>query len=134
MMKNFFLLTIFGLLFSCKSDTNVQSDITDENQRFLDNCETVQAYLDESPDTDVAEGLVDLINLMAEADDEVTDEEAMAVSEFTGMISHYVSSEKGGEVQMFEVNIVPQNKEQTDAVRELLRELNIVQDRGGNVF
>ena len=34
----------------------------------------VQAYLDEGPDTDVAEGLVDLINLMAQADDEVTDE------------------------------------------------------------
>ena len=94
----------------------------------------VQAYLDEGPDTDVAEGLVDLINLMAQADDEVTEEEAMAVSEFTGMISHYVSSEKGGKVQMYEVNIVPQNKEQTDAVRELLPELNIVQDRGGNVF
>ena len=94
----------------------------------------VQAYLDEGPDTDVAKGLVDLINLMAEADDEVTEEEAMAVSEFSGMISHYVSSEKGGEVQMYEVNIVPQNKEQTEAVRELLPELNIVQDRGGNVF
>ena len=94
----------------------------------------VQTYLDEGPDTDVAEGLVDLINLMAEADDEVTEEEAMAVSEFTGMISHYVSAEKGGEIQMYEVNIVPQNKDQMDAVRELLPELNIVQDRGGNVF
>ena len=94
----------------------------------------VQSYLDEGPDTDVAEGLVDLMNLMAEADDEVTKEEEMAVAEFTGMIAYYVSSEKGGEVQMYEVNIVPQNKEQTDAVRELLPELNIVQDRGGNVF
>ena len=94
----------------------------------------VQAYLNEGPDTDVAEGLVDLINLMAEADDEVTEEEAMAVSEFTGMISHYVSSEKGGEIQMYEVNIVPQNDEQMDAVRELLPELNMVQDRGGKVF
>ena len=94
----------------------------------------VQAYLNEGPDTDVAQGLVDLINLMAEADDEVTEEEAMAVSEFTGMISHYVSSEKGGEIQMYEVNIVPQNDEQMHAVKELLPELNIVKDRGGNVF
>ncbi|HJM32978.1 MAG TPA: hypothetical protein QF697_00215, partial [Candidatus Marinimicrobia bacterium] len=52
----------------------------------------VQSYLDEGPDVDVAEGLVDLINMMAEADDEVTEEEAMAVSEFTGMIAYYVSS------------------------------------------
>jgi len=94
----------------------------------------VQSYLDEGPDTEVAEGLVDLINLMAEADDEVTEEEAMAVAEFTGMISHYVSSEKGGDMLMYEVNIVPQGDQQMDAVRELLPELEIVEDRGGRVF
>lgn len=94
----------------------------------------VQSYLDEGPDIEVAEGLVDLINLMAEADDEVTDEEAMAVAEFTGMISHYVSSEKGGDMLMYEVNIVPQGDQQMDAVRELLPELEIVEDRGGRVF
>ncbi|MDP6169508.1 MAG: hypothetical protein QF780_05840 [Candidatus Marinimicrobia bacterium] len=94
----------------------------------------VQSYLDEGPDTDVAEGLVDLINLMAEADDEVTDEEAMAVAEFTGMIGHYVSAEKGGEMLMFEVNIVPQGDQQMEAVRELLPELDMVEDRGGRVF
>ena len=94
----------------------------------------VQSYLDESPDTDVAEGLVDLINLMAEADDEVTEEEAMAVAEFTGMIAHYVSREKGGEMEMFEVSIVPQGDQQMEAVRELLPELEIVESRGGRVF
>ena len=94
----------------------------------------VQSYLDEGPDIAVAEGLVDLINLMAEADDEVTPEEAMAVSEFTGMISHYVSMEKGGDVEMFEVSIVPQGEEQIEAVREILPELDVVDDRGGKVF
>ena len=47
MMRNFFLLTIFALLSSCKSDVNVKFDITDVNQKFLDNCETVQSYLDD---------------------------------------------------------------------------------------
>ena len=94
----------------------------------------VQSYLDEGPDIEVAEGLVDLINVMAEADDEVTPEEAMAVSEFTGMISHYVGLEKGGEVEMFEVNIVPQGEEQIKAVQEILPDLNVVDDRGGRVF
>lgn len=94
----------------------------------------VQSYLDEGPDTDVAESLVDLINMMAEADDEVTEEEAMAVAEFTGMIAHYVSKEKGGELEMFEVNLVPQGEEQMDAVREILPELEVVEDRGGRVF
>ncbi len=94
----------------------------------------VQSYLDEGPDIEVAEGLVDLINLMAEADDEVTDEEAMAVAEFTGMIAHYVSSETGGEMEMFEVNIVPQGDKQMGAVRDLLPDLEAVESRGGRVF
>jgi len=94
----------------------------------------VQSYLNEGPDIDVAEGLVDLINMMAQADDEVTKEEEMAVAEFTGMIAHYVGSEKGGKVDMFEVNIVPQGDKQMDAVREILPELEIVNDRGGQVF
>jgi len=94
----------------------------------------VQSYLDEGPDTDVAESLVDLINMMAEADDEITEEEAMAVAEFTGMIAHYVSEEKGGEVEMFEVNLVPQGDKQMEAIKEILPELEVVDDRGGRVF
>ena len=113
---------------------NLKPGKPDEVTNLVELKGLVQSYLDEGPDTDVAEGLVDLINLMAEADDEVTDEEAMAVAEFTGMIAHYVSSEKGGELLMFEVNIVPQGDEQMEAVRELLPELEMVQDRGGRVF
>ena len=94
----------------------------------------VQSYLDEGPDTDVAEGLVDLMNLMAHADDEVTEEEEMAISEFSGMIGHYVSSEKGGRISMYEVNIVPQGDEQMKAVHDLLPDLDIVESRGGKVF
>ena len=55
---------------------------------LLDLKDLVQSYLDEKPDVEVAQNLVDLINMMAEADDEVTEEEAMAVGEFTGMIAH----------------------------------------------
>ena len=94
----------------------------------------VQSYLDEGPDTDVAEGLVDLMNLMAEADDEVTKEEEMAVAEFTGMIAYYVSSERGGDIEMFEVSIVPQGDKQMESVRELLPDLDMVESRGGRVF
>ena len=94
----------------------------------------VQAYLDEGPDTDVAEGLVDLINLMAEADDEVTEEEAMAVGEFTGMIAHYVSQEEGGSIDAFEVVIVPQNEKQSDAVKDIIPNISSVKKQGGEIF
>ena len=50
------------------------------------------------------------------------------------MIAYYVSSEKGGDIEMFEVSIVPQGDEQMNSVRELLPDLDIVESRGGRVF
>ena len=94
----------------------------------------VQSYLDEKPDVEVAQNLVDLINMMAEADDEVTDEEAMAVGEFTGMIAHYVSQEEGGSIDAFEVVIVPQNEQQSSAVKELIPNIDSVKKQGGEIF
>ena len=91
----------------------------------------VKSYLDEKPDVEVAQNLIDLINMMAEADDEVTKEESMAVGEFTGLIAHYVSQEEGGSVDAFEVVIVPQNEKQSKSVNELLPNIEPVQKQGG---
>ena len=96
--------------------------------------ELVQSYLDEKPEVEVTQNLVDLINMMAEADDEVTEEESMAVGEFTGMIAHYVSQEEGGSINAFEVVIVPQNDKQSSAVKELIPNIDSVQKQGGEIF
>ena len=90
--------------------------------------------IDEKPDVEVAQNLVDLINMMAEADDEVTEEEAMAVGEFTGMIAHYVSQEEGGSIDAFEVVIVPQNEKQSDAVKDIIPNISSVKKQGGEIF
>ena len=94
----------------------------------------VQSYLDEKPDVEVTQNLIDLINMMAEADDEVTEEESMAVGEFTGMIAHYVSQEEGGSIDAYEVVIVPQNDKQSLAVKELIPNIDSVQKQGGEIF
>ena len=96
--------------------------------------ELVQSYLNEKPDVEVAQNLIDLINMMAEADDEVTEEESMAVGEFTGMIAHYVSLEEGGSIDAFEVVIVPQNDSQSQAVKDLIPNIKPVQKQGGEIF
>lgn len=93
--------------------------------------ELVKSYLDDKPDVEVAQNLIDLINMMAEADDEVTQEESMAVGEFTGLIAHYVSQEEGGSVDAFEVVIVPQNDRQSNSLKELLPNVEPVQKQGG---
>ena len=96
--------------------------------------ELVQSYLNEKPDIEVAQNLVDLINMMAEADDEVTEEESMSVGEFTGMIAHYVSQEEGGSIDAFEVVIVPQNEKQSKAVKDLIPNISPVKKQGGQIF
>ena len=96
--------------------------------------ELVKSYLDDKPDVEVAQNLIDLINMMAEADDEVTQEESMAVGEFTGLIAHYVSQEEGGSVDAFEVVIVPQNDRQSNSLKELLPNVEPVQKQGEKVF
>ena len=96
--------------------------------------ELVQSYLDEMPDVEVASNLVDLINMMAEADDEVTQQEEMAISEFTGMINNYISKETGQVIDIYEVVIVPQSDQQTNSVKTLLPNIESVKERGGTVF
>ena len=113
---------------------NLQPGKPEEVTNLVDLKDLVQSYLDEKPDVEVAKGLRDIITLMTETDDKVTLEEAMAVAEFSGMIGNYVNAEKDSKVDMFEVNIVPQGEKQLRAIKELLPELNSVQDRGGEVF
>ena len=113
---------------------NLQPGKPEEVTNLVDLKDLVQSYLDEKPDVEVAKGLRDMITLMTEADHKVTLEEAMAVAEFSGMISNYVNTEKDRKVDMFEVNIVPQGEKQLRAIKELLPKLNSVHDRGGEVF
>ena len=50
------------------------------------------------------------------------------------MIAHYVSQKEGGAINAFEVVIVPQNDEQSDAVRELIPNISSEKKRGGIIF
>ena len=113
---------------------DLKSGKPDEVTNLDDLRSLVQSYLDEKPDVEVARGLTDVITTLAEADHKVTDKEAMAVAEFSGMIGSYVNTEKGKKVDMFEVNVVPQSDEEIGAITKLLPALKSVNDRGGEVF
>ena len=62
------------------------------------------------------------------------DMDSIGGGEFTGMIAHYVSEEEGGSIDAYEVVIVPQNEKQSQAVKELIPNINPVQKQGGEIF
>lgn len=94
---------------------------------------SVRAYIEIGPPPQQAEQLLDLLQLLAEADERVAWQEEVALEEVGGMLRSYVGGDDA-ELPEHEVLIVPQSEEQVQAVRSLLpgRDEKIL--RGGRVF
>jgi len=99
---------------------------------LLDIRESVVDYLKISPPSQQASELIDLVKLMIIADNKLTEEENLFLSEVTGMIKDYV--ERDGEAVMYHVLIVPQNQSQFDAVKTIFPNSEPVERRGGKVL
>jgi hypothetical protein len=96
--------------------------------------ESVRNYLEVGPPPKQAGQLLDLLQLLAEADERVTWQEAVALEEVGGMLRQYVTGEEASTVASHEVLIVPQSDEQVEAVRTLLPDREEKMLRGGRVF
>ncbi len=93
---------------------------------------SVEDYLDsEPPDEQVAQ-LKDMITTMIEADEKVTEEEALISSEIIPMVENYLKKEK--ERRSFKVLIVPQNLEHESAVKELIPNAERIKTSGGVAY
>ena len=108
-------------------------DGTPEHVDLMDLRESVQRYLEVGPPPKQAGQLLDLLHLMAEADERVTWQEAVALEEVEGMLQQYVTGD-GAELPTHEVLIVPQSERQVEAVRSLLPGRDEKELRGGRVF
>lgn len=95
--------------------------------------ESVRDYLEVGPPPKQAGQLLDLLQLLAEADERVTWQEAVALEEVGGMLRQYVTGEEA-QVPSHEVLIVPQSEQQVEAVRTLLPDREEKMLRGGRVF
>ena len=104
-----------------------------EDGTLLDVRKAVVEYLALEPPHDQAANLFDLLNLFAQADNEVSYEERVVVEEVNGLIQTYVGAE-GVERETYEVVIVPQSAEQFEAVEALLPGATVSQRRGGKVI
>ncbi len=70
----------------------------------------VRSYLDSSPPPEQASQLKELIRVLIEIDEEVTEQEELILDELTGLIKGYV--EKGGAKNEFNVVLIPQSETQ----------------------
>lgn len=90
----------------------------------------VSAYLQTSPPLAQVVQLGDVLNALVEIDDDVSSEEALVMGEIDGMLSAYA----GASEPRWGVVLVPQEKEQVDAVRSLLPDLEPTHVRGGRAW
>ncbi len=101
----------------------------ESEQRFSELRRAMSSYLGTSPPKEQASQLMDVISLLVNVDGVLTDEEDLMLSELTGLIMKYLG--KGTEVDVYRVAVVPQSKEQEEAIEGLLKDLTKEHIAGG---
>ena len=86
---------------------DIEEGSTVEDGTLLEVRAAVEEYLGLQPPHEQAAHLLDVLNLFAKADDEVSPEERVVVDEVNGLIQEYVGDDTI-ERQTYEVVIVPQ--------------------------
>lgn len=104
-----------------------------EDSTLLEVRVAVQEYLVLQPPHEQAAHLLDVLNLFAKADDDVSSEERVVVEEVNGLIQTYVGDDTI-ERQTYEVVIVPQSAEQFEAVEAIIPGASVSERRGGKVI
>ncbi len=93
---------------------------------------SLEDYLFHQPQDEQVAQLKDMIATMIEADDKVTEEEALISSELLPMIENYLKQAK--EVQEFKVLIVPQHPNQENAIMSIIPQAEKIHTSGGEAF
>jgi len=89
-------------------------------------------YLETSPPETQVSQLGDILNMLVNADAQVTKEEELMMDELTGIISGYLSGES--EVPIFKVAVVPQNTSQETAISTIIKDLHKTEIAGGYAY
>jgi hypothetical protein len=92
--------------------------------------DAVAAYLATSPPQAQVVQLGDVVGALVAIDDDVSDEESLIKHEIDGMLAGYV----GAAEPRWGVVLVPQEKEQEEAIRSLLPNVQPTSVRGGRAF
>lgn len=100
--------------------------------RIMESHSALMAYMETSPPAAQVSRLLELLQLLIDADDNRSDEEQMAFDEMNGVICQYLNGDSAD--QKFTVVIVPQNDQQDEAIRLLLESVEPQAYAGGNGY
>lgn len=113
-----------------KMDWDLIAKFADDSElRFRELRRAMSSYISTSPPKEQASQLIDVISLLVNVDDVVTEEEDLMLSELTGLIMKYLG--KGSEVDVFMVAVIPQSPKQEEAIMSLLKDLKKEEIAGG---
>ena len=89
-------------------------------------------YLKTEPPAEQATQLGDLITMLVNVDNEVSEEEELILAELTGLIGNYVN--KDALQSLFNVAVIPQNPQQIEHAEETLKDAKRGEIAGGQAF
>jgi len=99
---------------------------------FISLRNTLTEYLSQNPPTEQAGQLQDLMNELIAADDKVSVEEELIISELMGLIDQYLDNEKKRE--MYHVIIVPQDPSHEETIKIISPNSEKINTAGGIAF
>jgi hypothetical protein len=99
---------------------------------LLDIRQSVEEYLNTTPPIKQASELLDIIKLMINIDNTISEEEQVFLSEATIIINNYIKKDEN--IIHYEVLLVPQRKKKMLALQELYPNAEILDRRGGKVM
>ncbi len=100
-----------------------------QDSNYINLRASVIRYLDISPPMEQAAQLRDVINSLANVDNKLSEEESFILEEINGLIDSYV--EQGNAITQFEVIIAPQSDEQEVAIKKLVPNFTLTENKGG---
>jgi uncharacterized tellurite resistance protein B-like protein len=93
---------------------------------------SLEDYLFRQPPEEQVAQLKDMITTMIEADDKVTEEEALISSELLPMIENYLKQEN--KIHEYKVLVVPQHPEQENTIVSLIPHAQKMKSSGGEAY
>ena len=105
---------------------------TSSNSRIVETQETLMTYLDTTPPHTQVAHLLEVLQLLINADEDCSSEEQLAFAEISGQIRQYLSADPVKEA--FSVVIAPQDEQQDEAIRLMLKNVEVHAYAGGKGY
>jgi len=122
------LLVSFHKLWKLDIDiTNLKS--SNQTLSFMELRDSVVDYLDYAPPVEQAAEVKALLETIAKADNQVSDDEAFILDEIYNVFDDYLNGEE--DLPKYEVLIAPQNQDQETMIERLIPDFTKVTDKGG---